>query len=125
MTPPTHEAISHRAHQLWLEHGRPAGQDDAIWLSAERQLTAKAAAHDAAQTVHEPSGAAFAERAKAETAAESVVEYHITPALPDAEAIQAALQNQAARAPQVPHHTGPRAKPVESGKPLWNQPHSS
>lgn len=113
MNSPTHEEISRRAYQLWHEYGSPAGRDDEIWSIAERQLTAKAAAADPAAAV------------QAETAAESLVEYHISPAIPDQEAIQAALQKQTARAPQVAHHTGPHAKPPVTGKPLHDRPHSS
>lgn len=35
---PTHEQISSRAEVLWDARGRPSGQDEAIWLEAERQL---------------------------------------------------------------------------------------
>lgn len=38
---PTHEEISARARQLWLEKGRPEGQDEAIWLEAEGELVAR------------------------------------------------------------------------------------
>lgn len=122
MSTPTHDDIAQRARQLWREHGSPAGRDDELWLMAERQLLAKAANAEAAPAPQDP---AFIERIKTETAAESVVENHISPAIPDQEAIQAALQKQSARAPQVPHHTGPPAKPPVSGKPVWNKPHSS
>jgi len=119
MKTPSYDNISRLAASIWHDRGSPSGCDDEIWLEAERQLSATTApaAPAPAQT--------FTERAKTETAAESVVEYHISPALPDQEAIQAALQKQEARAPQVPHHTGPKGKPPETGKPLWNKPHSS
>jgi hypothetical protein len=39
-TIPTHEDITSRARSLWIEHGRPENCDDAIWLEAEKQLTA-------------------------------------------------------------------------------------
>jgi hypothetical protein len=32
------EAIAQRARSLWLERGQPAGQDEEIWLQAEREL---------------------------------------------------------------------------------------
>jgi len=35
---PTHGDISAAAHLLWIERGRPDGQDDEIWLEAERRL---------------------------------------------------------------------------------------
>ncbi len=40
-TPPTHEAISGMARQIWMERGRPAGQDEAIWLEAEQRLAGR------------------------------------------------------------------------------------
>jgi len=119
MSTPSHDEIAHRAHQLWHEYGSPAGQDESIWLAAEQQLTARLKLHETAAP------ATFAERTRSATAAESLVENQISPAIPDAEAIRAALQKQTARAPQVPHHLGPKGKPPETGKPLWNQPHSS
>jgi hypothetical protein len=36
---PSHEEISRRARQIWESRGQPAGQDDAIWLEAESQLS--------------------------------------------------------------------------------------
>lgn len=39
---------------------------------------------------------------------------------------KAEQQKKAARAPQVPHgNEAPKVKPPESGKPVWDQPHSS
>ena len=34
----THDQIAGRAYELWLEHGRPIGRDQVIWLQAEREL---------------------------------------------------------------------------------------
>lgn len=31
-------AVAHLAHQLWEEHGRPAGRDLEFWLTAESRL---------------------------------------------------------------------------------------
>lgn len=113
MTTPTHEEISLQAQQLWRSRGCPDGCDDEIWLEAERNLR------------HGPAADIFVARARAETAAESVVEYHLSPAPTEQQSIQAALLKDEARAPQFPHHTGPKAKPAETGKPLWSRPHSS
>ncbi|MDB6168947.1 MAG: hypothetical protein JWM88_1811 [Verrucomicrobia bacterium] len=45
---------------------------------------------------------------------------------PDAVAAKAKQQKDNARAPQVPHgKEALKGKPVESGKPLWDKPHSS
>jgi hypothetical protein len=113
MKTPTHDEIAQQAHELWQDRGCPDGQDTEIWLEAERQL---AGGHQAE---------AFNARAAAETAAESRVEHGLPAAMPEQEAIQAALQKQAARAPQIAHHTGPRPRPSETGKPLWPTAHSS
>jgi hypothetical protein len=110
---PTHEEIAQHAQHLWRDRGCPPGMDTEIWLEAERQLSSK------------KTTSPFGARASAETAAESEIEYHISPAVPQQEAIQAALQKQAARAPQVPSHTGRKAKPPESGKPVWSKARSS
>jgi hypothetical protein len=34
----SHEEISRRARELWESRGQPSGQDEAIWLEAEREL---------------------------------------------------------------------------------------
>lgn len=133
MKTPSHQEISERAYHLWLDRGSPHGRDVEHWHEAEKQLSkgangssADAGASDASQTNSESKGAnSLADRLKAETAAESVVEFHISPAVSDDAAVKAALQKKEARAPKVPAHTGPKPKPPETGKPLWNQPHSS
>jgi DUF2934 family protein len=132
---PTHETVAQRAYSLWQQAGCPDGRDTEFWLEAEHQLGTESPATssppDAATAQAAPVSAGaksqrdFAQRVKSETAAESNVENHLSPALPDEEAIQAALQKKDARAPIVPHHTGPKTKPAETGKPLWSRPHSS
>jgi hypothetical protein len=37
--PPTHEQITLRAYQIYLEHGFHLGYDLADWLAAENELT--------------------------------------------------------------------------------------
>ena len=113
MPTPTHDEISLYAQHLWQDRGCPDGRDTEIWLEAERKLSEGRIAD------------AFAARAKAETAAESEVEYHLSPAETEQKSIQAAMQKEVARAQQVPHHLGPKAKPAETGKPLWTRPHGS
>jgi hypothetical protein len=44
---------------------------------------------------------------------------------PDDVAAKAAQQTKAARAAQRPVKAGVKAKPPESGKPIWDTPHSS
>ena len=39
---PSREEISNRARELWISRGSPVGQDEEIWLEAERQLIASA-----------------------------------------------------------------------------------
>ena len=95
-TPPTHEEISRHAEKIWHDRGRPSGCDPEIWLEAERQL----AGHAAETKAPAPS--------------------------PDDLAAKAALQAKAARAPQQQHgKNAPKPAPPESGKPLWDKPHSS
>jgi hypothetical protein len=40
MNTPAHAEISERAASIWQERGQPHGQDDEIWLEAEKQLNA-------------------------------------------------------------------------------------
>jgi hypothetical protein len=113
MTAPTHEEISLQAKQLWWSRGRPDDCDAEIWLEAERKLN------------EQPAAVAFATYVRAETAAESEVEYHLSPALTEEEAIQASMQQKDSRAARLPRHTGPKTKPPETGQPLWARSHSS
>ena len=113
MTTPTHDEISLEAQQLWQNCGCPADRDTEIWLKAERKLK------------DGPATNKFAARVTAEAAAESEVENLLSPAESEQMSIQTAMQKEDARAPQVPHHTGPKTTPAETGKPLWNRPHSS
>lgn len=103
MNKPTYDEIARHARELWQDRGCPAGCDLEIWLEAERQLSGDGEA-------------AFAERATAETAAESVVEYHLSPAVPEQEAIRAAMVKQDIRTTQVPPRTAPKAKPPASSR---------
>jgi hypothetical protein len=119
MNIPTHQEIALKARRLWQDRGCPEGRDTEIWLEAERMLS------EGALSAGGKKGETFADRTRAETAAESEVEYHLSPAETEQKSIQAAMQKDAARIPQVPHHLGPKAKPPETGKPLWTRPHSS
>jgi hypothetical protein len=102
MIHPTHEEIARRAKHLWQDRGCPQGQDERIWLEAEKQLTSESLDES------RPSSGVSAERVKAETAAESMVEYQITPAVSQDEAIKAALQKKEARTANPP--AAPAAK---------------
>lgn len=35
---PTHDEIARCAYELWSQAGSPEGQDEAIWLEAERRM---------------------------------------------------------------------------------------
>lgn len=100
MNTPTHDEISRQAYQLWRNHECPAGRDTEFWLEAERKLNE-------------------------DPAAESAVENPLSTAQPEQKSIQAAMQKERARAPQVAQHTVPKTLPPQTGKPLWPQPHSS
>ena len=113
MSTPTHDEITSEAQKIWLNRGCPADCDTEIWLEAERKLT------------EDPAANTFAARTSAEAASESEIENLLSPAESEQMSIQAAVQKENARAPQVPRHTGPKNKPTETGKPLWNRPHSS
>ena len=102
MKTPTHEEVAQRAHQLWQDSGCPDGRDTEFWLDAERQLTAGSAESTANSETSRPSSP-----------------------MPDAEAVKAERQKQAARAPILPGKSAPKFPPAETGKPLWSQPHSS
>ena len=113
MPTPTHEEIALHALQLWHDRGCPDGRDTEIWLEAERQLNEDRTADT------------LAERAVAAATAKSEIEYHLSPAQTEQESVKATMHKEAARAPHVPHHLGPKAKPPETGKPLWTHPHGS
>ncbi len=121
MTPhsPSHEDIARRAHEIWTSRGSPAGYDIGHWLEAERELNV--AAFETRQSEKHLSATPPAPHAAEHS--------HATGASapsPDELAAKAALQKQAARSPQLQHgHNAPKSAPTESGKPLWDKPHSS
>lgn len=116
---PSREDIARRAHEIWTSHGNPHGYDIGHWLEAERQL--------AVDATGQPTGEARPnEPATARPAVEPAHTTGTSGPSPDALAAQAEFQKHAARAPQVQHgKNGPKAPPPESGKPLWDKPHSS
>ena len=139
MKTPAYEQIAERAYQLWETDGRPHGRDIEHWLKAERQLSGSAearldtaASHAATPARTAPRGTQaqgatddWEEEVRAETASESAAEYHISPPMPEEEALKAALQKKEARDPKVPHTSAPRPATPVSGKPLWSRPHSA
>jgi len=123
--PPTHEEITRRAHDIWTDRDSPNGHDLSIWLEAERQLTADSCApsdNDSPET-----HSSFDPFGRNHNAAKAEAE-PIESARPDPleTAAKSAQLKHAASAPRMPtHRNAPRSAPTESGKPLWNQPHSS
>jgi hypothetical protein len=113
MSTPTHDEISLEAQKLWQNRGCPDGCDNEIWLEAERKL------------MEAPAANTFVARTSAEAASEREVEKLPSPIEQEQMSTQEALQKENARAPQTPRHTGPKPKTAETGKPLWNRPHSS
>jgi len=109
--PPTHKDIARHARQLWQDRGCPEGQDMELWLEAERQL-------------NNGGKEAFAERAKAETAAESMVEFQISPAVPEEKAIKAALQKNPTQNVDPSRRT-PRGNPTAPGNTVKTGPYSA
>jgi hypothetical protein len=45
--PPTHEQITLRAYQIYLEHGFHPGSELADWLAAEKELSEPSESEDA------------------------------------------------------------------------------
>ena len=115
MPSPTHEDISVKAYHLWEARGRPEGAADDTWIEAERLLSTGAVDHDSGN----------AEKAPAPKPLESVPAHAIAPTPVEQKKIVAEVQKQQARAPQSPHHTGPKPQPAPPGKPVWSKAHSS
>ena len=91
---PTHAAIAQRAQEIWATEGRPTGRDNQIWLTAEQQLSTPATS--------------VAARLKSETAAESVVEFHLPSSTPEEVAVRAALQTPESGGLKSPGKTAPQ-----------------
>jgi hypothetical protein len=117
--PPTHEDVARRAYEYWQQQGSPIGRDQEIWFEAERQLSTEATALKSSLP-----GAEWrtAQPKRNDTAAVSA------PSAEDAihplAQAKIAQQKKEARSPQVPAKSAPKPAPVESGKPLWDRPHS-
>jgi hypothetical protein len=103
----THEAVAHCAHQIWQDSGCIEGRDLDNWIAAEGRLVSDEPAAEPAAALH-PGAGHIPGESPADHAREEV----------------AAEQKHEARAARTPHKSAPHAKPPESGKPLWNQPHS-
>lgn len=133
--PPAHDEIAQRARSIWDMRGQPSGHDLSIWLEAERQLSLDLAgphSGDLAEPVLSPGpmggvlSSPKAEHTSGQAGSSSGHSAVTTAPDPDVIAAKVALNKKSARAPILPtHKNAPPMAPAESGKPLWNQPHSS
>jgi hypothetical protein len=108
MNTPTQEEISQRAYQLWQDSDG-AGEADANWFEAERQLSD--------ESLDAPSGPLPSGSSHHQKPSEAY--------RPNAVEQRETQQKLEARAPQLPLLNVPRPVPAATGKPLWSQPHSS
>lgn len=116
----THEAVTQRARDIWQTRGCPDGCDTEIWLQAELQLAAAAAA------VQSPAGENTRGHGNSQASTNAADPKAEELATPIRTAAKAARQKQSARAPQLPaRKNAPRSKTPETGKPLWTKPHSA
>jgi hypothetical protein len=133
MNTPSHEEVAQRARQLWHSYGEPTDRDTEIWLEAERQLSAgtSGAASDLAsqansRTISESKGASgLADRLNTETASAAGITHQSPAPMPQQQEGKVDQQKKQGRAPKVAVKTSIKAPPPETGKPLWNKPHSS
>jgi hypothetical protein len=133
MNTPSHEEVAQRARQLWHSYGEPPDRDTEIWLEAERQLSAgksesasDLAPQENARTISESSGASgLADRLNAETVSAAGVAHQSPAPTPQPQGGKSDQQKKQGRSPKVAVKTAIKAKPSETGKPLWDKPHSS
>lgn len=52
----THAEIKVRAHQLWIEQGKPSDSTERNWLEAERELNAAAKSRGLLEKVNQRGG---------------------------------------------------------------------
>jgi len=133
--PPTHDEIAQQAKSIWTLRGKPSGLDAAIWLEAEQQLSIDEAGPKGPGSVAPtaspgPMGRVLSSPQGGRTLPHVETSPIHAPATsatdPDVVTAKAVLVKKSARAPRLPtHKNAPHAAPTESGKPLWNQPHSS
>lgn len=128
---PSHEQISQRAQELWRQRGSPEGQDNEIWLEAERQLSTPAQENNVpSKTQGRGNGnsqgdASAADPSTGNRDSSGPFATAAAPTTPAAASAKITQQKKEARAPKVPSKTAPKLTPPESGKPLWDKPHSS
>jgi hypothetical protein len=116
--PPTHEDVARRAYEYWQQQGSPDGRDQEIWFEAERQLATEATALKSSLPEWQ------SDRAKQTETAATPAPSSQDAAHPAAQPKVSQQQKKEARSPQLPHKNAPKVTPPESGKPLWDRPHS-
>lgn len=128
---PSHESVTQRAQQIWHDRGCPGGQDTEIWLEAERQLAMTASAHNTPSS-SEGRGNGNSQSGLGATDPKVAPPTHERPSdasaghpTPGEASALSAQQKKNARGPKQPAKTAPKAKPPESGKPIWDKPHSA
>ena len=92
-----HHDLSPRAQEIGEAKSQPTSHDTQIWLTAEQPLAPNAATAATAATA--------AALLKSETAAESVVEFHLPSSTPEDDAVRAALQTPESRGTKPPGKT--------------------
>lgn len=107
MNTPTHQAITKRAQQLWKDYGSPGDRDQEIWLEAEKQIAVGSSETQTGAIV------APAKTTLGESQSQAAI------------AEKAAQQKKEAGAPILPTKDSPREPTPETGKPLYDRPHSS
>jgi hypothetical protein len=127
MNPPTYDEISRRAYEIWQTRGSPHGQDTDHWLEAERQLNAPVGAHNSPSATHgrgngnsQSSGLAADPKAADLTSGHD----HRHVLTPDEVAAKNEQQKREARAPHTGGENGHPIPAPQSGKPIWDKPHS-
>jgi hypothetical protein len=132
MNAPTHEEVTQRAQELWQARGSPGGRDTEIWLEAERQLlTPTVTIRNApSATLGRGNGnsqsSATAADPKADDLAAGHSSGHAAPGPSPGEITAKTLQRKKeARSPQFPDAKSAHPPtPPQSGKPIWDKPHS-
>ena len=54
--PPGNAEIAARAHQLWVEQGKPSGSAEQNWFEAERELKTAAGSRTLVHKLHQQAG---------------------------------------------------------------------
>ena len=127
MTPPTTEEVARRAYEIWQTEGSPTGRDADHWFEAERQLSVSTAARNrpsdsnGRDNGNSQGGGSAADPRPAELTSGHD---HGRVLTPDELTAKATQQKIEARDPHLSREKGHPAAAPQSGKPLWDKPHS-